>query len=227
MLSTNWEIFWFSWCANTITIWLNMDTYCIQYNYITYWIQYATWHAQYDTITIQYSKKCIVIVFGQPYKGQQRTLQNLGSNLVEPTRDQRNVRVASRWKASTDQAPTTLLCSINIARHRYIITTVPHTSMKLLQPIVHGYAANWMLDHEMFDKLRTTIFCLHVEIHAIKKFQEDSRRCSVTVRVSCWCIGVFNCPFTLLFRISRHANSLYIHTTSERCQGLTSWSQTT
>jgi hypothetical protein len=161
-------------------------------------------------------------MMGVANKGRQRTLRNSGSNLVEPTRDQRNARVASRWKASTDQAPTTLLCSINIGRHRYIITTVPHTSMKLSQPIVHSYAANWTLDHEMFDKLRTTIFCLHVEIHAIKKFQEDSRRRSVTVRVSCWCIGVFNCPFTLLIRISRIANSLYIHTTLSRTHFLIS-----
>ena len=52
--------------ANTITIWLNIDMYWIQYNYITYSIQYTIWHAQYDMITIQYGKKCIVIVFGQP-----------------------------------------------------------------------------------------------------------------------------------------------------------------
>ena len=159
---------------------------------------------------------------GVANKGQQRTLRNSGLELetvVEPTRDQRNARVASCWKASTDQAPTTLLHSIG--QHRYIITTLSHTSVKLSQPIGHSYAANRMLNHEMFDKLRTTIFCLHVEIHAIKKYQEDSRRRSVTVRVSCWCIGVLNCPFTLI-RISRRENSLYIHTTSERCQGLTS-----
>src|ERR1700683_1449974 len=112
-------------------------------------------------------------MMGVANKGQQRTLRNSGLELetvVEPTRDQRNVRVASCWKASTDQAPTTLLHSINIGRHRYVITTVPHTSVKLLQPIGHSYAANRTLNHEMFNKLRTTIFCLHVKIHTIKKY---------------------------------------------------------
>ena len=35
----------------------------------------------------------------------------------------------------------------------------PHTSMMLSQPIGHSCAANQTLDHKMFNKLQTTIFC--------------------------------------------------------------------
>ena len=98
--------------------------------------------------------------------------------------------------------------------------------MMLAWPTGHSYAVKWMLNHRMFNKLQTTMFCLskrcppftrlssftqitkatlalqkctmpymlslHVEINAIKKFQEDSTQHSwkmVKVCVSCLYIG--------------------------------------
>ena len=37
---------------------------------------------------------------------------------------------------------------------------VPHISVMLSQPTGHSYAANRMLNHETFNKLRMTTFCL-------------------------------------------------------------------
>jgi hypothetical protein len=58
----------------------------------------------------------------------------------------------------------------------WLITTVPHIPVMLSQPTGHSYAANQMLDHELFNKLWMTTFCLSKKVsafHKIKFFHTD------------------------------------------------------
>ena len=73
---------------------------------------------------------------------------------------------------------------------------VPHTSAMLSQPTGHSYAANQTLDHETFDKLRTTTFCLS------KRYPPFTRSSSFTqILKATLALRKYKMPYTLSLHV--------------------------